>query len=255
VSRNLLEAFATRIERGEHAIQAHYGVRNPLASWRTRLMTVALGAFHIVRSRARERLGVSCGIRGNGWCITAHLLRNAPYQAYSLTEDIEYGLALGRAGFRVAYADEARVDADMVTSASIAGKQRQRWESGRFTLIKEVAFGTLALAIRKRNPVLLDLALDLLVLPLSYVLINVLLLLAGGCALMMLDPALSVYAWIGGFCLLALLTHVLRGWQLSGTGWQGVLALTYVPVYLIWKVLVMMGRKTTAWVRTEREHP
>ena len=253
VSPNLLAAYAARIEQGEHAVQAHYGVRNPMASWRTRLMTVALGAFHIVRSRARERLGVSCGIRGNGWCITTRLLRDAPYQAFSLTEDIEYGLAIGRAGYRVAYADEAHVDGDMVTSATIASKQRQRWESGRFTLIRQVAFGTLVQALRSRNRVLLDLALDLLVLPLSYVLVNVLLLLAGGMALMLLAPASTGFAWAGGLCLLALLAHVLRGWQVSGTGRQGLTALLYVPGYLIWKILVMMGRKTTAWVRTERE--
>lgn len=253
VSRNLLEAYAARIERGEHAIQAHYGVRNPLASWRTRLMTVALGAFHILRSRARERLGVSCGIRGNGWCVTMSLLRRAPYRSFSLTEDIEYGLILGRSGYRVAYADEAHVDADMVTSSSIASKQRQRWEAGRIALIRDFAFRTLLLAMRQRSWVLLDLALDLLVLPLSYVLINVMLLLIGGLVFMLLEPASSGFAWVGGICLSALLVHVLRGWQLSGTGRQGLSALLYVPVYLIWKVITMMGRKTTAWVRTERE--
>lgn len=253
VSHNLLEACAARIEQGEHAIQAHYGVRNPLASWRTRLMTVALGAFHILRSRARERLGVSCGIRGNGWCVTTSLLRRAPYRSFSLTEDIEYGLILGRSGYRVAYADEARVDADMVTSSSIASKQRQRWEAGRIALIRNFAFRTLSLAIRQRSWVLLDLALDLLVLPLSYVLINVMLLLIGGLAFTLLEPAASGFAWVGGICLMALLVHVLRGWQLSGTGRQGLSALLYVPVYLIWKVITMMGRKTTAWVRTERE--
>ena len=37
VSANLLEAFATRIERGTQALQVHYGVLNPRVSWRTRL--------------------------------------------------------------------------------------------------------------------------------------------------------------------------------------------------------------------------
>ena len=37
VSANLLEAFAGRIDDGAKAIQAHYGVLNPQASWRTRL--------------------------------------------------------------------------------------------------------------------------------------------------------------------------------------------------------------------------
>jgi hypothetical protein len=30
-------------------------------------------------------------------------------------------------------------------------------------------------------------------------------------------------------------------------------ALCYVPTYIIWKVIVMLGRKTAGWVRTERE--
>jgi len=49
VSPNLLEAFAARIEAGAGAIQADYGVLNPDASWRTRLMAIAHGAFHTLR--------------------------------------------------------------------------------------------------------------------------------------------------------------------------------------------------------------
>jgi cellulose synthase/poly-beta-1,6-N-acetylglucosamine synthase-like glycosyltransferase len=56
VSRNLLTAFAARFERGALAVQADYAVRNPRESWRTRMMTLALAAFHGVRSLARERL-------------------------------------------------------------------------------------------------------------------------------------------------------------------------------------------------------
>jgi cellulose synthase/poly-beta-1,6-N-acetylglucosamine synthase-like glycosyltransferase len=115
VSGNLLEAFARRLERGEQAAQAHYGVSNPGASWRTRLLSIAKAAFHIVRSRARERLRLSCGIRGNGWTVTHALLEQVPYKAFSLTEDLEYGIELGLAGVRVAYADEAHANAQMVT--------------------------------------------------------------------------------------------------------------------------------------------
>jgi cellulose synthase/poly-beta-1,6-N-acetylglucosamine synthase-like glycosyltransferase len=48
-SSNLLKAFAARFEAGAEVVQADYGVRNPLSSWRTRLMTIALAAFHGVR--------------------------------------------------------------------------------------------------------------------------------------------------------------------------------------------------------------
>src|ERR1039458_6708051 len=52
VSPNLLEAFASRIENGAHAVQVYYGVMNPWGSWRTRLLTIAMAAHHVGRSPA-----------------------------------------------------------------------------------------------------------------------------------------------------------------------------------------------------------
>ena len=82
VSANLLAACAARIENGAHAVQVHYGVLEPRASWRTRLLCIAMAAFHRLRSRGRERLGLSCGFRGNGWCVTHALLEQVPYRAF-----------------------------------------------------------------------------------------------------------------------------------------------------------------------------
>ncbi len=253
VSSNLLAAFAARIENGAHAIQAHYGILNPLASWRTRLITIAKAAFHIVRSRARERLGLSCGIRGNGWCVTHELLNKAPYHAYSLTEDLEYGIDLGLAGFRVAYADEAHSDAEMVTNEKVAGIQRRRWEDGRFQLIRSRAIPLLLAAIRRADAVCLDLALDLMVLPLSYVTLNVVLLI--GCALIAVHWRLAQFAWLwlALACVASLLAYVLRGWQLSGIGARGFFDLARAPVFLTWKVLLMLRPRKDGWVRTDRE--
>lgn len=254
VSANLLEAFASRIERGAAAVQAHYGILNPLASWRTRLLTIAKAAFHIVRSRARERLGLSCGIRGNGWCVTHRLLIEVPYQSFSLTEDLEYGIALGLAGHRVHYADEAHSDADMVTSASVAGKQRQRWEDGRFALIRAMTGPTLRAAFTQPSRVCLDLACDLLVLPLSYVALNVV-AFAGLAALAhALLPVSALWPWLGLGCIASLVLHVLRGWQLSGLGRQGLVDLARAPFFIAWKVLLMLRRRDgRGWVRTDRE--
>ncbi len=255
VSANLLEAFAGRIEAGADAVQAHYGILNPWASWRTQLITIAKGAFHIVRSRARERLGVSCGIRGNGWCVTPELLRRVPYQCYSLTEDLEYGITLGLAGYRVAYADEAHADADMVSSETIARKQRQRWEEGRFAMIRTRTLPLLRAALARRSGICLDLALDLLVLPLSYVALNLAALIVLAALVAIWIP--GAWFWCGWalVCMATLFLHVMRGWQVSGIGRRGLLALARVPGFLLWKIMVLLGRKSQAWVRTEREKP
>jgi cellulose synthase/poly-beta-1,6-N-acetylglucosamine synthase-like glycosyltransferase len=255
-SANLLEAFAVRIEGGACAVQAHYGVLNPFASWRTRLITIAKAAFHIVRSRARERLAVSCGIRGNGWCVTHALLRKVPYRAFSLTEDVEYGIELGLAGHRVHYADEAHSDADMVSGEQIAGRQRQRWEHGRFQLIRAKTLLLLRAAVRQRSAVCLDLAVDLLVLPLSYVTLNVAALVMFACFAAWRQSALQPWVWLSAACAASLVLYVLRGWQLSGIGARGILDLARAPGFLIWKVLLMLRRRRSdEWVRTDREKP
>jgi cellulose synthase/poly-beta-1,6-N-acetylglucosamine synthase-like glycosyltransferase len=253
VSSNLLEAFAVRVENGALAIQAHYGILNPWASWRTQLITIAKGAFHIVRSRARERLGVSCGIRGNGWCVTAELLRRVPYECFSLTEDLEYGIVLGMAGYRVAYADEAHADADMVSNEAIARRQRQRWEEGRFALVRTRTLPLLAAAVAGRSAICLDLALDLLVLPLSYVALNLAALFVAAGLAAPWSPGALFWWWWALACLVALIVHVMRGWQVSGMGRRGLLALARVPGFLVWKIVVLLSRKSQAWVRTERE--
>lgn len=256
VSPNTLEAFACRIERGAQAMQVHYGILNPMASWRTRLLTIAKASFHIVRSRARERLGLSCGIRGNGWCVTHRLLVEVPYKAFSLTEDLEYGITLGLAGHRVHYADEAHSDADMVTSSATAGKQRQRWEDGRFALIREKTSTVLKAAIARRSKVCLDLACDLLVLPLSYVALNAVALTALAIVGLRLAPALGkVWLWLGLGCTVSIVLYVLRGWQLSGLGRQGLIDLARAPFFIAWKVVLMLRRRDSGWVRTDRETP
>jgi 1,2-diacylglycerol 3-beta-glucosyltransferase len=255
VSSNLLHAFSARLQIGAHAVQAHYGVRNAQASWRTRLMAIAMAAFHRVRSRGRERLALSCGIRGNGWCVTHDLLRRVPYRAFSLTEDIEYGIDLGLADERVHYADEAHVDATMVSGARAAATQRQRWESGRWQLIRSRTLPLLrAAATRRGGRVCLDLAVDLLVLPLTYIATNVVALIGVSALLMLWWPAFIAGLVVGLACALGLTLYVLRGWQLSGVGWRGLIDLARAPFFVVWKLVVMWRtRASTEWVRTERE--
>lgn len=250
VSPNLIVAIASRIEQGEHAVQVHYGVSNVHASWRTRLMAIALAAFHRVRSRGRETLRLSCGIRGNGWALTHQLLAQVPYGSFSLTEDLEYGIALGSKGIRVAYADEAHCDGEMVSREQDARSQRRRWEQGRLALLRANAGPLLAHAARNRSLICLDLALDLLVLPLSY-------LVLAAAALTVASLALAPSS---GWPLLALGTdatlvaYVLRGWQLSGTGLRGLADLMRAPFFVGWKLVLMLGgRRTAEWVRTKRE--
>jgi cellulose synthase/poly-beta-1,6-N-acetylglucosamine synthase-like glycosyltransferase len=254
VSENLLAAFAARLARGESAAQAEYGVSNVDASWRTRLMTVALAMFHGVRSTARERLGVSVGLRGNGMCFSAQLLRDHPHEAYGLVEDVEYGIALGLAGHRVAYAGEATVRGEMVSTGGAAASQRRRWEGGRAQLVRAHLGDLLRESLRRRSLMLLDLAMDLIVPPLSYLgLLAGLALVVEG-ARLVLGGAPGVATALAAATAAGLLLYVLRGVMLSGLGFGAVTALLWAPVYVAWKVVrVRPWRADDTWVRTRRE--
>ena len=251
VSKNLLSAFAVRFARGAAVVQADYGVRNPESSWRTRLMTIALAAFHGVRSTARERLGLSCGLRGNGMGFSRTVIQRHPPGAFSIVEDLEYGLQLGYAGVRVEYVDEATVLGYMAVSNSAAQTQRRRWERGRQALVRQHVPQLVKQAWRMRDVRLVDLALDLLVPPLGQLAVAAVIGLAvSGFA------GLPVATVLWSAALAGIALYVLRGWALSGVGLAGLADLMWAPVYVAWKLMLRVtdkGREPKEWERTIRE--
>jgi cellulose synthase/poly-beta-1,6-N-acetylglucosamine synthase-like glycosyltransferase len=255
VSSNLLRAFAARFERGALAAQAEYGVSNPEASWRTRLMVIALSLFHTLRSLARERLGVSAGLRGNGMAFKHELLAKVPHDAFSVVEDLEYGIRLGYQGFRVHYAAEAHVYGEMVSSEKASRSQRQRWEGGRLAIARQHGPGLIGKGLARRSGLLLDLAMDVLVPPLTYVVLFSLLGSIAGGVVMRMRPEAAFGAWPWFASLAFVLFYIVRGWTLSGTGLNGLFALAWAPVYMVWKIALAITtpRKKLEWVRTTRE--
>ncbi len=250
VSSNLLAVFARRFAAGAMALQADYGVRNPRDSWRTRLMCLAFALFHRVRSLARQRLRLSVGLRGNGMGFSAELIRHIPHQAFSIVEDAEYGIQIGLAGHRVEDAGEAHVLGDMPADERSARSQRRRWEHGRFALLTRHGPILLRRAWHERSRVLLDLAVDLIVPPLSYV---ALLTTVGMAASLWLGRPLPITLFAAAAAGLS--AYVLRGWSLSGLGLRGAVDLLCAPYYVFWKLWLLVRRderKSEEWVRTRR---
>ena len=253
VSANLLSEFAALLATGAEAVQAAYGVRNATATWRTRLMHIAFTLFHDVRSLGRERLGLSCGLRGNGMCFSRDVLRRVPPSAYSIVEDVEQGIQLGLAGVRIHYAAGAKVMGEMPEDALASRSQRERWEGGRLALARRHVPALLRAAIRDRDPVTLDLAADLLVPPLS---ILVGLIVLGLCVALIASrsgaEALPLVGWLVAAAGIG--TYVGRGIVLSGVGPRAILDLAWAPLYMIWKLTLFkpFRPRDDSWVRTTR---
>jgi 1,2-diacylglycerol 3-beta-glucosyltransferase len=250
VSENFWRAMSARLHEGAPAVQAGYYVSNAKAGWRPMLMAIAFAMINGVRSLGRERLGLSTGLRGTGMGFARRTLEKVPHHAYGLAEDVEYGVRLGLEGMRVAYVPECFTRSPMPTSGSASFSQRRRWECGR-----QRARALVPRLLKKPSPITLDLALDLLVPPISYpALIIGLGVVVEGLHLAVTGD-LSRFAPLWAICVACAAAYALRGIVFSGTGVRGVFALAFAPAYMVWKILIVRPwqKRADEWIRTRRD--
>ena len=250
ISSSLIAAVRQKFLGGAQAVQCRYEVYNSEENDRTRLMKLAFQGFNVIRPRGRERLGLSSGILGNGFAVRREVLKRIPYGSYSVVEDLEYHLALVRAGIRVEFADTAVVKGEMPCSDQGSRTQRARWEGGRRLMMKQWAPRLMVELLRGRVR-LLEPLLDLLAAPIAT---EVCLLLVAVCLPVVW---LRLYA-LGGFLVLAL--HVATA-AACGSGLRGTMkVLASIPAYIFWKLWIFRdirrgSRRDSSWVRTARETP
>lgn len=250
----LVASVRSALAAGAHAVQCRYEVANPQDNARTALATVALLGMNVLRPRGRERLGLSCGIFGNGFALSSRTIEQVPYAANSLVEDLEYHLALLHAGRRVEFLNDAAVFGEMPTGSAAAATQRARWEGGRKLMRRRWAFPLLIEVLRGRLAMAEPL-LDLLSVPLAtgaaLALVALLLALAGHA------PGLTVAATAA--CLLFVF-YVLAAALGGRNPARSLRALASAPSYLFWKVTQASRNQRaategSAWIRTARNQP
>ena len=190
---NLIAHVRRQLQAGARALQCRYEVNNSHDSARTKLMSLAFFGMNVIRPRGRARLGFSAGILGNGFVIHRDVLTLVPYGSHSIVEDVEYHLALLRAGIRVRFIDTAGVRGEMPATGKSSRAQRARWEGGRIHIMQRWAPKLLVNLLRGRVS-LVEPLFDLLALPMAS---EVILLLIMACLPFSVDQGLCV-GWIRG---------------------------------------------------------
>jgi cellulose synthase/poly-beta-1,6-N-acetylglucosamine synthase-like glycosyltransferase len=245
---NLIVDVRRQLQTGVRALQCRYEVNNSQDSARTKLMSLAFFGMNVIRPRGRARLGFSAGILGNGFVIHRDVLTLVPYGSHSIVEDVEYHLALLRAGIHVRFLDTAGVRGEMPATGTSSRAQRARWEGGRIHLMQRWAPKLLGNLLRGRVSLLEPLC-DLLALPLAS---EVILLLMMACLSFLW---IRVYVLAGFAVLIFHVTAVaVKGPGLS----ESMKALSTVPGYILWKLWIYpeiwrTSRADAKWVRTDRE--
>ena len=251
VDRRFLARLAARLAAGSMVVQAYYRVLDPAASPLSGLREAALASLHYLRPLGRSALGLSCGLKGNGMCFAADLLRAHGWGSVGLAEDVELHLDLVRVGVRVDFAPEATVAADMPTTLAAARSQNLRWEAGRLGAARRIAIPLLVDGVRRRDPIRIDAAIEQLIPPLSVGLgaavgLTVLGAAAGNAPL----ATTSLLAAVG------LLGHVVLGLRAVGAPLRIYGALLFAPPYIAWKIAIYLRAIVLPadhpWIRTSR---
>jgi hypothetical protein len=251
-SPGFLTACDRRLRNGARAVQADYAVGNPAASTASALRYAGFALMHRVRPRGKERLGVSAGLFGTGMAFRAGLLRECPWESFSVTEDAEYHLRLVEAGERVRYAGDARVTSPMPTTDRGASEQQMRWESGNAALARRAAGRLVCAGVRDRDRERLHAGVEQLVPPQT-------LLLAGNAAAGVAAVALRSRPLAAASAATALgqAAYVLGGLAVAGAPPEVFRAVLRAPALAARKLgvfgRVASGRGATSWVRTRRE--
>jgi cellulose synthase/poly-beta-1,6-N-acetylglucosamine synthase-like glycosyltransferase len=257
VDAGMLSAFASALEDGIDWAQGYYTVRNPDASWRTRLLTYAFSLFNGAWLLGLDRLGLGANFRGNGMCLSTRGLARHPWRAHGLVEDQEFGWGLRLAGERIRFVPEARVYGEMVSRGSDAASQRQRWETGRRALrpmFFRPLLGSRALPLSRKALAVLDLFFP----PLT-ILLAALTASASIYPLVWLVPELAPAAWrlLPWHAAMAVAVAAYALSPLFGLGLpvRYLGSLLALPYYAAWRVATTSRARATRWVRTQREAP
>lgn len=248
---NLMDrAFA----EGAQVAQGRHVISNPDASVLSRLADADMCLNNRIRNQAKENLGVSARLMGDGMCFRREVLEAYPFGTYSLTEDREYGIYLVTRGLRVRFVPEAVSRGQATARWGDATGQRLRWYGGVFALQKRYVGPLLAATWKRHSLDALDSALELLLPPFS-----VLSVLAAGLAVshvvlwaLRVSPSFTTSAFL---VVMAALYPVL-GLLAERAPWQSFLALIYGPIYALWRVwlglTVRVRRGQVSWIRTRR---
>lgn len=239
-------------------VQATYLIDVPeKLSPKNAVSILAFTVKNLVRPVGLARLNLPCLLTGTGMAFPWKVLSNSPLASGNIVEDMKLGLDLAIAGFSPVFCAEALVTSIPPQKDQSAKSQRTRWEHGHLQTMLTQVPRLLKAFLQTFNIHLLALALDLLIPPLSLLVI----------AWFVLTLLALLGIWAGASLLpgvllgtngVLIVTAILMAWAKYCRKTLPVQVLLSVPLYIIWKFplyFAFLFNRQKAWVRTERDTP
>ncbi|MFQ5730466.1 MAG: glycosyltransferase family 2 protein [Planctomycetaceae bacterium] len=244
-------------DRSERPVQALNLCRADVRSGEVSVVSELGFRFkNLVRPLGCARLGLPCHLMGTGMAVPWDLLQTASFADDHLAEDMQLGIELALRGRPAVFCPEASITSALPNGGTSFIAQRTRWEQGHLqTMIAQMP-RLLWAGIRRCDPALLFLAMDLTVPPLSLLIVCWLAVLTAT-----VGAGLSGGAWLPAVLLACgggvMTATVLAGWVRFCRDRIPLRSLASIPAYVLRKVPIYVrfffGRRQRDWLRTERD--
>jgi cellulose synthase/poly-beta-1,6-N-acetylglucosamine synthase-like glycosyltransferase len=156
MERHGLRVFDANLASGARVLQCRYVVDNPDEC----VMSYASAVGNLIENdwfyAPKSRLRLAVLLRGTGMVFDRSALRQVPWSAQSITEDVEYSLRLIRHEIPIKFLPEVRVFSSFPVSRDQLMVQRRRWAAGTIRVGCAEAFRLMAVGIWRRSLVLFD---------------------------------------------------------------------------------------------------
>ena len=210
---------------------------------------------NFVRPLGFSHLGLPCQLMGTGMAFPWALIQEMNLASSHIVEDMKLGVDMAIAGSPPVFCPNAVVKSYFPIDGDAVVSQRTRWEHGHLSVILHEFPRLFLTGIFRINWLLIAMALDLIVPPLS--------LLAGILVLFFVVTMISVALGLSTIPLqLAIVALVLFGiaiaisWQGRGKSIVTLMELLTVPIYVLRKIPIYLKffvRRQKEWIKTDRK--
>jgi cellulose synthase/poly-beta-1,6-N-acetylglucosamine synthase-like glycosyltransferase len=256
VHEGAIAKLAQRANTSQRPTQAIYLLEQPPnPTPKDTISALSVRVKNLVRPRGLHRLGFPCLLMGTGMAFPWSVIHQAPLASNNIVEDMQLGIDLAIAGHSPLFCLEARVTGCLPQQQEAAKTQRTRWEHGHLqTLLTQVP-RLLAQSVIQRRVDLFAIALDLVVPPLS-LLVMIWVTAMGGT---LLAPIVGI-SWIPAIFVglegLLILLSIIGAWTKFCRDDIPAQTLLTVPFYILWKIplyFAFLVKPENKWIRTERD--
>jgi len=251
-----INELATVCATMRRPIQSRYLMTAPIASSiNHQVAEFAWRVKNWVRPIGLNALHLPCQLMGSGMAFPWEIIRSAELASGHIVEDLKLGLDLARTGHAPVFCPSATVTSCFASSTDGTNTQRQRWEHGHIGLILTAAPALLMAALKRKDPRLFALALDLTVPPLSLLILTLMALVIGS-GLANLCGASSLPFTLSLTCLALITAATILAWFKFGRDVLPLKSLALIPSYMAAKLphysAALSGRRVPGWIRSDR---